>query len=217
MHNRKLDTTVENGIKNGSSIPSMLSLDSKPCGLTVGEWSARWWQWLLSIPKCNNPAFDSTGSNAYINQNYKPVFFLCQTYEGMDVPQRSVTVPAGNSLLFVPMINWISVLHHDGESDEELLEIAKERMDVVANLKCSINQVTIETGLNNFRVLSPFFEVKLPEDNIIGMPSGVSRAISDGYWIFIKPKVKEELTIGTFGTCSAGVTRIGVSYHVRCA
>lgn len=75
--------------------------------------------------------------------------------------------------------------------------------------------MTIDDGLENFRVLSPFFEVVLPEDNIIGLPSGVRRAISDGYWVFIEPKDREELVIATFGSCSAGVTRIGVAYEIR--
>ncbi|MGH9953683.1 MAG: hypothetical protein ACRD5J_18865 [Nitrososphaeraceae archaeon] len=199
-----------------SLFSSLLPIDSKPFGLTFGEWSARWWQWLLSIPKSNNPAFDSVGSNANINQDYKPVFFLCQTYEGLNIiPNRTVTIPAGYNLIFIPIINWISILHHDGETDEDLLAIAKERMDVVSNLKFSINQLTTEDGLENFRVVSPFFEVVLPEDNIIGLPSGVRRAISDGYWIFVEPKVREELVLTTFGSCSAGVTRIGVIYKIN--
>ena len=64
------------------SLPiSIFPIHSKPFGYTYGEWSAMWWQWLLSIPKSKNPALDSTGANAHINQNYPNVFFLCQTYQ----------------------------------------------------------------------------------------------------------------------------------------
>ena len=31
---------------------------SKPYGLSYGEWSARWWQWVLSIPPESNPILD---------------------------------------------------------------------------------------------------------------------------------------------------------------
>ena len=37
--------------------------DSKPYGKPYAEWSAIWWQWLLSIPKDTSPAGDSTGKN----------------------------------------------------------------------------------------------------------------------------------------------------------
>jgi len=195
---------------------SILPIDSKPFGSTFGEWSARWWQWLLSIPKCNNPAFDSVGSNAYVNQINKPVFFLCQTYEGIDIiPKRTVTLPEGYDLIFIPIINWISILHEDAETDDGLITIAKERMDVVSNFKFSINLSTTEDGLKDFRVVSPFFEVALPKDNIIGLPSGVRRAVSDGYWAFIELKDRDDLAIKSFGSCSAGVTRIGVTYKIH--
>jgi hypothetical protein len=199
-----------------SLLSSLLQIDSKPFGSTFGEWSAKWWQWLLSIPKCNNPAYDSVGSEAYINQDHKPVFFLCQTYEAMDIiPSRTVTLPEGYNLIFIPIINWISILHHDGDTDEDLLAIAKERMDVISSLKLAMNQSTIDDGLENFRVMSPFFEVVLPEDNIIGLQPGVRRAVSDGYWVFVDPRDTDKLVITTFGSCSAGVTRIGVTYKIQ--
>lgn len=191
----------------------LLPIDSKPFGLTFGEWSARWWKWLLSVPKNRNPAFDSDGSNAGINQHYLPVFFLCQTYEEAGIfPNRTIMIPK-NSLILMPIINWISILHHDGDSDEEMLAIAKERMDVVKNLRITIAETTIREGLDRHRALSPFFDVTLPKDNIIGLPPGVRRAISDGYWIFLEPKSRE-INITSFGSCSSGTTIIGASYSI---
>lgn len=157
---------------------------------------------------------DSTGANANNNQNSPFVFFLCQTYEGVNsVPDRSVEVPRGRAI-FMPIINWISVLHNDGESDEELLDTARKRMDVVANLEITVNQVTIKEGLEKYRAQSPFFEFELYEDNnILGLPSGPKRAVSDGYWLFIEqPKFNVRLT--TFGSCSSGATKIGVHYNI---
>ncbi|MGC1134822.1 MAG: hypothetical protein WA941_18485 [Nitrososphaeraceae archaeon] len=181
--------------------------------MTYGEWSARWWQWLFSVPKDHNPAFDSDGSNAWINQHYLPVFFLCQTYEEAGIfPNRTIHIPK-NSLILIPIINWISILHHDGDNDKELLERAKERMDVVKNLQIAIGETTVREGLDRHRALSPFFDVTLPNDNILGLPPGVRRAISDGYWIFLEPQSKE-INITSFGSCSSGATKIGVSYSI---
>src|SRR5262245_13185084 len=110
---------------------SIIPVDSRPYGFTYGEWSAKWWQWLLSIPMEYNPAFDSSGANSNINQTSLPVFFLCQTYEKANaLPDRTVIIPKNYSI-FMPIINWISIIHHDGSTDQELLTVAKEKMNEV--------------------------------------------------------------------------------------
>ena len=56
-------------------------IDSKLYGLTYGEWSAKWWQWVHSIPAENNPITDTTGIECARGQN-GPVWFLVGTYGG---------------------------------------------------------------------------------------------------------------------------------------
>jgi hypothetical protein len=191
----------------------ILPIDSKPYGLTLGEWSVKWWQWLLSIQKSVNPAFDVTGDNANLNQNYPDVFFLCQTIEGAKtIPYRKITIAAGQSI-FMPIVNWISILHIDGETDQELLASAKQRMDVIAELEITINEVTIREGLEKYRTQSPFFETALPEDNVLGIDQGPTRCVSDGYWIFLRT-CENSIRISSFGSCSSGFTKIGVRYNI---
>jgi hypothetical protein len=195
---------------------SIYAINSMPYGRTYSEWTAKWWQWLLSIPKCSSPAFDTTGKNANTNQKDPNVFFLCQTYENADaIPSRSIYVPK-NKAIFIPIINWISLLHHDGESDEELLYRATQSMNVVGQMEISINGFTLKKQLEKFRVLSPFFDVDLPEANIVGLSPGIRRAVSDGFWAFIKP-LQTGGSLRSFGSCSSGVTRIGVNYEISLA
>jgi hypothetical protein len=192
---------------------SILPVDSKPYGHSYAEWSAKWWQWVLTIPKSNNPLLDLTGADASINQNDSQVFFLCQTYEGVNsIPCRTVEIPA-NKAVFMPIINWISVLHSDGENDGELLDVARKRMDAVARLEIFINNISIKEGLEKYRTESPFFEFELNEDNILGLPPGHQRAISDGYWLFIE-RPDSDMRLATFGSCSSGITKIGVNYNI---
>jgi hypothetical protein len=181
--------------------------------LSYGEWSAEWWKWFLSIPKNCNPAFDLDGSNANINQNCSPVFFLCQTFENTDVlPYRTVSIPA-NSLIFMPIINWLSLIHQDGETDEQLLTVARNKMDVVTYLQFIVNGIHVRRGLAH-RALSPFFEVELPKDNILGLSPGVRRAVSDGFWVFLKPR-ENAIDLISMGACSSGLTKIGVKYRIN--
>lgn len=193
---------------------SIFPIDSKPYGKTYGEWSAEWWQWLLSIPMPDNPLFDLSGIKAHVNQTDPNVFFLCQTHERLkSIPNRSVSVPAGISV-FIPVINWISIRHVHGETDQELFSTAKHRMDIVGNLEITINGITINKGLEMFRTQSPFFDVALPESNIIDESYGSRRCIADGYWLFLK-SLDSHTKLSSFGSCSSGVTKIGANYEIN--
>ena len=201
-----------------NSLPvSLFPIGTNPYGLSYGGWSAKWWKWLLAIPKTINPLLDDTGSKAALNQPDPNVFFLCQTIDTTKpiknpIGTRKVRVKAGLSIL-MPIINWISVSHEDGETDKELVSVATKRMDVVSRLEVSINGERIEKGLEQYRARSPFFEMVLPEDNILELSRGPRRFVSDGYWLFLPP-LEENTEISTFGSCSSGVNKFMMNYDI---
>jgi hypothetical protein len=89
--------TIINNSGNSNIKIETFQADSKPYGLTYGEWTARWWQWAYSIPKDVNPAYDDTGR--YCTQGQSgPVWFLTGTY-GHPV-DRYCTIPFGKAILF---------------------------------------------------------------------------------------------------------------------
>ena len=186
---------------------------SKPFGLSFGEWSVKWWQWLLSIKKSRSPARDLSGKNAFLGQTDSKVLFLCQTIEGTrELPTREISIRSGTSL-FLPIINWISNFYEHGDSEEELVEIATTRMSKIGTLDLTLNGNSIR-GLEKYRFPSSFFTANLPKHNILDLPEGNTRFVSDGYWVFTKPIIAD-LTIRTFGSCSSGVTKIGVNYFIK--
>lgn len=82
----------------GDSInPGVYSINSKPFGISYGNWTAKWEQWLLSEPQVTNPATDQTGKNCGENQK-GPVWFLAGTPGG--TATRTCTIPAGKAILF---------------------------------------------------------------------------------------------------------------------
>ena len=187
--------------------------NSMPLGLSFGEWSERWWRWLLTIPKSLNPAMDLSGDNAAIGQPDSNVFFLCQTIENVEQqPTRKICIRKGTSI-FSPVINWVSNFYEDGHSEKDLIITARQRMDSIGNLQFYLNGKNVP-GLEKYRFLSKFFSVELPKDNIFNLPAGKARFVSDGYWVFTKPVITDT-TIFTFGTCSSGVTKIGVKYYIK--
>lgn len=187
--------------------------DAHPYGLTYEEWTIKWWTWLLEIPTKNSPAYDWTGTNAYINQSDPHVFFLCQTYDKNGiVPFRSVMIQEGKSLFF-PLINWISIAPEDGNTEDDLLLKAKNKMNTIGNLILDINGQQITNGLEQYRVQSHPFHVNLPSDNILKTDQGIRKVVSDGYWILTK-RLTSPVQLRTFGSCTAGTMNLGVKYDI---
>jgi len=65
----------------------------------------------------------------------------------------------------MPLINWISIFGVDGNSDDELINIAREKMNVIDKLELHINESYLSSSLRNNRVLSSFFDINLPKEN----------------------------------------------------
>jgi hypothetical protein len=196
-------------------------IDSKPCGLSYGEWTIKWWQWLLSIPISSNHAFDNAGIYANVNQHETSVFFLCQTIEVNDItPIRRCTINSGKGI-FMPINNWISILYIDGNSEQEMMSTAKEKMDIIDNLQVTIDDTTITQGLSKYRVASPCFSINLAKDNILGHFHSIQsnlnvRAATDGYWIFIKPlEESKEHHIHTLASSNNSPKKMEVIYELK--
>jgi hypothetical protein len=53
-----------------------------------------------------------------------------------------------------------------------------------------IDGVKLE-NLENYRIQSPLFDVTFPENNIFSVKPSNTKAVNDGYWVFLEP-----LTVG---------------------
>ena len=84
----------------------MYSREEKPFGKTWEEWTAKWWQWLLSIPRDHNPGLDQTGENFDLNQLDPNVLFLAGALAGSGPVERTITINTGKAVLF-PVINLL--------------------------------------------------------------------------------------------------------------
>lgn len=179
--------------------------------------TSQWWQWVLSIPPEDNPLLDTTGEKCQ-EGDMGDVFFLVGTVGGS--VERECTISEGQEILF-PIINTLCFdkpggLVFPGQFDPprgpgNCQEQAESRIDQTSNLEVSIDGVSIE-NLEDFRVQSNPFPIKLPEDNIIGLPSGTYFGISDGYWVIVESLPEGEHTI-EFGGQAPGFT-VDVTYHL---
>ena len=150
-------------------------------GGTYGEWSARHWQWLASIPLAGNPGFDVTGESCAAGQS-GPVFFLPH-----NLPP--CTVPAGMAIL-VPIAGTecssTEPTPFSGGNEEELRLCAEMEADRYTNIRLSVNGEDVP-GIRAYRTSTPLFAMSLPDHNILGAPAGVAYAVADGYQAILRP------------------------------
>ena len=177
-------------------------------GNPYGEWTARWWQWLLSIPAATNPNLDTTGAHCAEAQTGQ-VWFLAGTF-GPPAVTRSCTIPAGKDLLLSPR----NALFGEGVGDctgpsdcnpTSLRELAAESVDN-PTLEVRVDHVAVK-NLDQYRVTSPVFNVFFPQGAVFGLEPGThGPVVSDGFWLLLNPLSQGTHTIqvssnssGTFG------------------
>jgi hypothetical protein len=166
--------------------------DSKPYGLTYGEWSGKWWKWALEIPGNATPMLDKAGE--YCDQNQSgPVWFLAGTQGGP--AQRRCTIPEGNGIFF-PIVNVLASYVENPliKTEQELREFTKDPLDSVTLVEASVDGVKLQ-DLEKHRMQSPLFNFTYPENNSGGITPGPTQAISDGYWVMLHPLSAGEHTI----------------------
>jgi hypothetical protein len=160
-------------------------------GMSYGDWSAAWWQYLLLFTNDVSPYLDTTGQ--YCNAKQAgPVFFLMGGPANPTI--RTCTIPAGKAL-FAPIINAecssVEGPGFQGRNDQEARACAASYADStdIQNLKFTIDGIKVN-HLANFRVQSPFyfFNMVPPTNNFLGV-DGVTEgySVSDGYWVMVKP------------------------------
>lgn len=180
-----------------SADKAVYPLNSKPFGLTYGDWTARWWQWTISIPKDVNPGGDTSGKDCGLKQS-GPVWFLAGTFGGPST--RTCTIPAGKAIM-LSLINAECDFRAKPnlKDEQQLLACAKSENEGITGLDATVDGVKTP-GLQAYRVQSPLFNFTYPANNLNGAPPGPTQGVSDGYWVILKPLAVGNHTIHTAGS-----------------
>ena len=183
--------------------------DAKAFGKTYGEWSARWWQFVLAIPSSSNPLLDETGQHCARGQlapGNKQVWFLAGTFGGS--AERSCNVPKGKALFF-PLINAFFI-NDVGEAftEAEKREGLASLLDFSCDLKSTLNGAPTIISQTTVRTQSPVFPVVVGPDNVFGVTEGVSdeEVVADGYWVMLPPLPKGDHQLAFSGAFCDPVT-----------
>ncbi|MGH9839382.1 MAG: hypothetical protein ACREEM_11425, partial [Blastocatellia bacterium] len=197
-------------------------------GHTYGEWSAKWWQFVFSIPAPDNPLLNDDKCSA--GQSGKVWFLTGKLCIGVGCPPvlnvvRTCTIPSGTALFF-PIAN--SEADNLGVvpplSLEQLREFARLGQDGVLSMTAEIDGRTVN-GLDPaisspYRVVSPVFDYTIPDNNIyqaLGLPFGaqtVHGAVADGAFLMLAP-----LSVGPhvihFTASFGGGFGFDITYHIN--
>jgi hypothetical protein len=191
----------------------IIDVNDNAYGNTYGEWSARWWQWLLSIPAAANPNVDTTGANC-AQQQSGPVFFLAGAFGGTFI--RKCSVPAEKALFF-PISNVLAgaaVFDCDPTVPGVTCNLAVLRSAAAtgqdpATLKAVIDGKPVK-DLNQQRVQSPVLTITYPDESVTGVPAGTyAPNVSDGFWLLLAP-----LSIGTHTINFKSGDSLEVTYYL---
>jgi pterin-4a-carbinolamine dehydratase len=170
------------GIKSNSDL--LFSPNFIPYGSKYESWIAKWVQWSYSISSQNHPAYDYTGKICSQKQS-EPVWFLVGTF-GYPVI-RECTIPLGTAILF-PVLNIVCSYaeYPNFTTKEQLKECTSRIQNQTTDINVYIDRIKL-VDINKYRIQSSLFNLTLPQDNVINVNPQVTQAISEGYWIFLKP------------------------------
>jgi hypothetical protein len=161
--------------------------ESRPFGKTWEEWAALWCNWLLSLPKDVNPSLEESGRNCSQNQQDPNAWFLAGSFGNLAPITRYCKIPKNMAILFPILEKEDSFAEDiDLKTEVELRLRAKEFMDRVRKLHAVVDGTKLQ-GLYKYRVQSSVFDLNFPTNCVYDVQPGFTRAVCDGYWVFLRP------------------------------
>jgi hypothetical protein len=165
---------------------------SAPYGISYPAWVAKWWQWIMPIPKANNPALDATGEKCDLNQMDQNVWFLATTFGGNI--KRDCDIPEGRSILVPVLIGMCdNISEPKRKSGIELRDCAW------SGIENAVYELTVDNvkfnNITQYRVETPVFNLTIPSDNAWGNPTGgkdiaEAKAVAVGVYVLLPPLSK---------------------------
>jgi hypothetical protein len=82
-------------------------------------------------------------------------------------------------------------------SDQELVRYTAKDINQTSFLEATLDHINL-TGLSRYRIRT-WIHLDIEADNIWDVKSGPTDAVSDGYWVFLKPLKEGKHTISFHG------------------
>ena len=195
-----------NFVKAQGTDPYTFPVNSSPYGIPYKDWTAKWAAWLDGLPKSYNWDFKNAPGVNYVPKDCSygqdpsnPVFFL--PWIG---PQQGTTA---SLTCVVPQNKAILISVDAGTSDYSDPNVKSKTPDELIKIvsKGNVYPVRFDATMDGHpldlindethKVTSGLFDLILPKDNVWGEPEGPDKAITQGWWIMLKPLPPGEHTV----------------------
>lgn len=187
----------------------------KPYGKTYGAWTAKWWQWIYSVPSEFNPLLDLTGEHWKRGQPSSDVWFLVGIFGEVQktFPLRKIEMESGRSILF-PVLNCeANNLEFPEKTHDGLAKHVVDDINTVVKKDCTVNGKRVSPVL--IASDPTIFSLRIAKNNALGLKNtGLTVAAAYGYWIFLKPLPKGKHNICFEGSCEFGRLNSGAYYEL---
>lgn len=214
---------AESGNRNANN--HVYPPDSKPFGMTYGEWGGAWVQWALSIPAEVTPFLDPDGTHCGTLQS-GPVWFLAGTGGPLSRVTRTCSIPLGRAI-FLPIAGYLNdypcpnpaFQPAPGQSIEAFLaEGAAPFTDQVHVIEAELDGVPI-VNLMAFRSRTPMVSftaaANLRRDDVDPCITGSPQlGVADHYALMLKPLSAGNHTLHFKAGISSSVITTDVTYHL---
>lgn len=203
--------TVYIASARGNRNPGVLPPNSRVQGMTYGEWSAEWWQYVFSLPMDQNPLVGATGTECAFELNGNVAVVVVDPLSPEPI---ECEVPAGTTLFLDILSAECSTLEEPpfyGGNEEELRACAQAF--ILHDLEATIDGVAIQ-NIEAYIHTSPLFEFTLPADNILEVEAGLTaQSVSYGAHLMLAPLTPGEHTIQFHASHPDDFT-VDTSYHI---
>jgi hypothetical protein len=191
-------TPVLNYVQAQGIDPYTFPVNSSPYGTLFKDWVAKWSAWQNTIPKSQNWNFQNAPGVKYVPEDCSylqnpasPVFLL--PYVGAErgsVATMTCNVPHNKAML----------INIDGGTSDYSDPTVKTktpaeliRLVTKSNIYPNSFGITLDghplalTNDEAYKVQTGLFNLTLPANNLWGEPAGPDQAITQGWWVMLKP------------------------------
>jgi hypothetical protein len=169
-------------------------------GVQKRDWVRAWCNWYFGIEEGKHPSYSNdsnVGTNDHDNnQGRTPhgfplgaegkVWFLAPAHVTTNIT-RSIIRGGWESILVPVYFMGASEDEFPSLSLDALSRLVKEDVDGFDKNSCvaTLDRSNLQKNMERISITDSFFDVPLPDENILALDTNATKTICDGYWLFL--------------------------------